>query len=208
MENNQIDEKIKSYIKSLKRRFTEKLQKENDIKIFILGSGFPDIRKCLEQSCESCGNEKCVEPKRRKKVRDALRCLNIISIFPEECSLLHPVIEQEFIFENEDVDQIIILSEDPRGSAHELGIYSKDKLIAPKLRVFVPTKYHPLEDPFDTHFNNPLDYLSLLGDQSFMTNAYLTHLTKYGHVYAFKNENELLRKIMLLSHCYKIIKIN
>jgi len=66
------------------------------------------------------------------------------------------------------IDLAFIFPESP-GSTTEFGQFLDDPIIAPKLIVLVPRRYHPI-------YGNQGGYLS---------DAYMKHIANYGHVYAF-----------------------
>jgi len=66
------------------------------------------------------------------------------------------------------IDLAFIYPESP-GSTTEFGEFLNDASIAPKLRVLVPRRYHPIYGV----------------NRSYLSDAYLKHIVRYGHVYAF-----------------------
>src|SRR5438093_12767799 len=68
--------------------------------------------------------------------------------------------------ERSDVD-LVFLSVESWGARTEFGHFSSNPRIAPKLRVLVRPEYHPVHSP----------------PGSYLTDLYLTHLVRYGHVY-------------------------
>ncbi len=96
--------------------------------------------------------------------------------------------------ERADVD-LIFINVESWGSATEFAQFHDKKLIAPKLRVLVPYKHHPL---YGT-------------SKSYLTDLYLTHLAIYGHVYAYDDERESIfptseKIIVTLSLRYRRLK--
>ena len=63
---------------------------------------------------------------------------------------------------------LIFINVESWGSATEFGQFHDKKDIAPKLRVLTPYEYHPMYG----------------SSTSYLTDLYLTHVVKYGHVYA------------------------
>ena len=62
---------------------------------------------------------------------------------------------------------LVFLSIESWGAATEFGQFASNPRIAPKLRVLVRPEYHPVHSP----------------SNSYLTDLYLTHLVRYGHVY-------------------------
>ena len=121
--------------------------------------------------------------------------LNHIAIFPEELRFIYPAIDEKNLLKEKEVDMAIILPEGP-GAISEFSDFSSDQDIAFKLRIFVPTKFHPLEHELENI------------EPSYLTNAYLIHLTLFGHVYAFENNSDLIKKVILIIESYRRIKYN
>jgi hypothetical protein len=83
--------------------------------------------------------------------------------FPKETG---PSLVEPLLFAGDDID-LVFLYVESIGSSAELGMLQSDLLIARKLRIIVPGKYHPL-----------------VGDPAgFLQDLYMTHLAALGHVY-------------------------
>jgi hypothetical protein len=181
--------KIKRSIKTIDQ-LKEKLQIEiqgRALTLFVLGKGFPKKEKCFE-SCIDCPITDCKEPKRRKEIKEKLMELGNNALFPEELKLIYPATEEQIIFQENDVDLLIILPE-AWGSVSEFNTFSQYRKLAKKLRIFVLKQYHPLYG----------------SDSNYLTDAYLTYLAEYGHVYYFQNDYELISIIEKLTECYRRI---
>lgn len=141
--------------------------------VVICGPG-----KCSdEKSCDVCEPAeklKCMY-NLRKVLKQALIDNNCLAtIFEEDFDLQVASLEEQIILKSDDVDIVFIipLSE---GSAAELGIFAKDTVIKPKLRVLVPFEYHPLYTE----------------KESFLTSLYRWLMSDLGHIYPFDVTGEL-----------------
>ena len=94
--------------------------------------------------------------------------------FEEDFELEIASIEEKIILKNEEVDLVIIIP-DSEGSAAELGVFSQDPLIRPKLRILVPHQYHPLYS----------------GGDSYLSSLYLELMSVHGHIYPIDPLREL-----------------
>jgi hypothetical protein len=133
---------------------------------------------------------------KRRNMARKLRDNGIIALIPEDdfAPEVAPSLIEEFIFKHSDVD-LVFLNVESWGSATEFAQFHDDARIAPKLRILTFHKYHPL-------YGNSASYLSDL---------YLTHIAKYGHVYAYDDKKEssfpTSEKIILtLSLRYKFLR--
>ncbi|MGC9346029.1 MAG: hypothetical protein ACP5ER_04475 [Candidatus Bathyarchaeales archaeon] len=107
---------------------------------------------------------------RRREIARKLEENWILVLIPEDdfAPDVAPSLTEEAILERADVD-LIFVNVESWGSVVEFVQFHNKELIAPKLRVLTLYKYHPL-------------YAS---SKSYLTDLYLTHLAKYGHVYAY-----------------------
>jgi len=105
----------------------------------------------------------------RRKIKEKLEKEGVLALIPEDdfAPDVAPSITEEAVLEKSDVD-VIFINVESWGSVTEFGQFHDEERIAPKLRVFVPHEYHPL-------YGTSIGYL---------TDLYLTHVVKYGHVYA------------------------
>jgi len=133
---------------------------------------------------------------KRRNIAKKLRDNGIIALIPEDdfAPDVAPSLTEEFIFKHSDVD-LVFLNVESWGSATEFAQFHDDIRIAPKLRVLTFHKHHPL-------YGNSKSYLSDL---------YLTHIAKYGHVYAYDDKGESTfptsEKIVLtISIRYKLLR--
>jgi deoxyxylulose-5-phosphate synthase len=136
------------------------------------------------------------EIRKRRSIARKLKDSGIIALIPEDdfAPDVAPSLIEEFIFKHSDVD-LVFLNVESWGSATELAQFYDDIRIAPKLRILTFHKYHPLYG----------------SSKSYLSDLYLTHIAKYGHVYAYDDSKESAfptsKKIILtLSISYKILR--
>jgi len=133
----------------------EKLKKVKEISIIVvlLGAGGKGL-------------------KQRRNLKNELKKMNIIAVIPEDdfAKEVPPPLIEEFMLTQGDMD-LVFINVESWGSATEFGQFHERWEIAPKLRVIVEHKYHPL-------------YGSSTNPTSYLTNSYLIHEAVYGHVYA------------------------
>lgn len=186
-------------IDAIKKDYRKKIN-DLTLKVFIFGEGFPKGKDCWVsnhyEKCEYCEKKDCKGARRRILLRKVIEeSLNHIAIFPEELRFIYPAIDEKNLLREKEVDMAIILPEGP-GAISEFSDFSSDHDIAFKLRVFVPKKFHPLEQELEKV------------EPSYLTNAYLIHLTLFGHIYAFENNSDLIKKVILILESYRRIKYN
>jgi hypothetical protein len=107
----------------------------------------------------------------RRKIKERLKGEGIISIVPEDdfpADVALDLVERSTLRKG-DVE-LVFINVESWGSATEFGLFLADEKIAPKLRVLVNYKHHPF------HGNS----------KSYLSDAYLTHMAVYGHVYPYK----------------------
>ena len=104
----------------------------------------------------------------RREVAHILARRGIVVLVPEDDFPMEigPSVLEVDVLERSDVD-LVFLSIESWGAATEFGQFSSNPKIAPKLRVLVRPEYHPVHSPAG----------------SYLTDLYLTHLVRYGHVY-------------------------
>ena len=104
----------------------------------------------------------------RRQVAEVLRGRGIVALVPEDDfpKEIGPSVIEDDVLERGDVD-LVFLSIESWGAATEFGQFASNPRIAPKLRVLVRPEYHPVHSP----------------SNSYLTDLYLTHLVRYGHVY-------------------------
>ena len=104
----------------------------------------------------------------RRDVAHVLTRRGIVALVPEDDFPVEigPSVLEVDVLERSDVD-LVFLSIESWGAATEFGQFSSNPKIAPKLRVLVRPEYHPVHSP----------------PGSYLTDLYLTHLVRYGHVY-------------------------
>jgi len=112
---------------------------------------------------------------KRKEIDKKLEEEGIICLIPEDdfAPDVAPSLTEEALFKQADVD-LVFVNVASWGAATEFGQMANIDQIAPKLRVLVPSHHHPLCG----------------SSKSYLTDLYLTHMTKHGHVYAYgENRN-------------------
>ena len=180
-------EKTLKAIEKYKKKI-EDSTKSVSLSIFILGKGFPQGSECLE-CCDSCEISDCVNPKRRKIVRETLNEEGHIAMFPEQLELIYPSCDEHIIFQDPEIDLLIIFPESA-GSIGEFSQFMGDIEIAPKMRVFIPKEFHPL-------YGNITSYVS---------DEYLRFIVNHGHVYFFEHDSELFTIIKKLTDMIRKVK--
>ncbi len=105
----------------------------------------------------------------RRRVRRTLESEGILALVPEDDLPRHvgPSVLEPYVLARAGID-LIFVGTDSWGSVSEFMQFHRDRKIAPKLRVLVPWKHHPL-------YGRGRGYLA---------DVYLTHLAVFGHVYA------------------------
>ncbi len=156
--------------------------------ILIFGVGYP--KNCIKK-CDDCENTNC-KAKIRREISNKIEEQGHIVQFLEDFDLPVPAIDEKFFIKKREVDLVFILPES-QGSQFEFSNFMEDSEIAPKLRIFVERKYHPLD--------------SNIEDKSLLSNGYLVFLTQYGHVYSYNDTKELFRKVLVLCESFAHVKI-
>lgn len=112
---------------------------------------------------------------KRRSICKRLEENGMLVLIPEDdfAPDVAPSAVEEEVLRLADVD-LIFVNVESWGSTTEFGQFHDKEEIAPKLRVMVPHTYHPL-------YGNSVGYL---------TDLYLTHLAKYGHIYAYDDDEE------------------
>ena len=110
----------------------------------------------------------------------------------EQFNFSFPAVEEELLIKTviDDIDLILIFPEST-GSIDEFIVFSREHELAKKLRVFVKPRYHPLY----------FDKVSQLRDRI------LAFVSVYGHVYCFKDDEQLVEIIFKLLGSYRRVKI-
>jgi len=169
----------------------EELHKDPPI-VVLCGPG-----KCEEDSCERCDEEKKLDCfyHERLMLRQRLReedCMPVI--FEEDFNLAIASLEETLLLYHDEIDKVVVIPAS-EGSAAELALFARDKIINRKLIVLVPYEYHPWYS----------DSASLL------TSLYIEILGSCGHIYPFdkKGENHPLATDILSSvmRSYRLNKI-
>lgn len=107
---------------------------------------------------------------RRRKLDEILEKDGILTLVPEDdfAPDAAPSLTEEAVLEKADVD-LIFINVESWGSATEFGQFHDKRSIAQKLRVLTFYEYHPIYG----------------ASTSYLTDLYLIHMVKYGHVYAY-----------------------
>ncbi|MHA1675846.1 MAG: hypothetical protein ACTSU6_01575 [Candidatus Njordarchaeales archaeon] len=151
---NFFDE-LKSFVKKKKERLEARV-KRTSIIVILLGAG----NKAIERRRTIC----------RKLVNEGIICLIPEDDFPSDVA---PSLVEEAFLKSSDVD-LIFINVESWGSTTEFTQFYLDRAVAPKLRILVYHKYHPLYGR----------------SKSYLTDVYLTYMTLYGHVYAYGNNTD------------------
>lgn len=135
--------------------------------------------------------------KKRRNIEKKLEKEGILTLIPEDdfAPDVAPSITEQSVLEKSDVD-IVFIDVESWGSATEFGQYHDKEGVAPKLRILVPYRYHPL---YGT-------------SASYLTDLYLTHTAKYGHVYAYDDSERTAfptseKIIMKLAIRYRLLVV-
>lgn len=126
-------------------------------------------KRCADGNCGVCDVElksRCMYIQRDQIKRRLNEENCIATTFEEDFELDIASIEERIVLRREEVDLVFIIP-DSEGSAAELGIFSLDPRIRPKLRILVPHQYHPLYSEGD----------------SFLSSLYLELMSVHGHIY-------------------------
>jgi hypothetical protein len=136
------------------------------------------------------------EIEKRRDIAKKLEDNGIIALIPEDdfAPDVTPSLTEEFVFKKADVD-LIFLNVESWGSATEFAQFHDDVIVAPKLRILTFYKHHPLYG----------------SSKSYLSDLYLTHTAKHGHVYAYDDKKESVfptseKLIMTLSLRYKFLR--
>ncbi|MBY9006344.1 MAG: hypothetical protein KGD63_06270 [Candidatus Lokiarchaeota archaeon] len=181
---------LKNAIRNFRRLFGEK-----SLQILIFGEGFPKKDECWKGNhfdCNNCENSQCKYAKIRILLRDIIVEQEDSVIFPEELQLINPTLDEELFLQicKDEYDLIIMLPVS-FGSVDEFSSYSRIDDLATKMRVFVEYQFHPF-------------YTT---EKARLIDSYLKFLTVYGHVYPYRDEEELVKIVKLLTNSYRKVKI-
>lgn len=145
-----MSEELKKFI-HLKRREIESRLKETFLIVFLMGAGGKGLAE-------------------RRKIKDILEKEGITAIIAEDDlpKDVAPSLSEKYVLKSKEVE-LAFINVESWGSVAEFAQYHEDPTIAPKLRVLVESRFHPL---YGT-------------ESSYLTDLYLTHLAVYGHVYAY-----------------------
>jgi hypothetical protein len=117
----------------------------------------------------------------RRRIRDhvMLDHPETTVIIPEEHidQSINPVLAEQAILSGSDVD-LVFIHVNSWGTSNEFGQFSQSSEIAPKLRVLVDHKYHPM------HIRDERN-------RSYLSSAYLLFMARFGHVYPVRGTSEL-----------------
>ena len=119
-------------------------------------------KRCEDGNCGVCDEELksiCMYDQRNGIKRRLNEEGCIATTFEEDFELEIASIEEKIVLRGGEVDLVFVIP-DSEGSAAELGIFSQDPLIRPKLRILVPHQYHPLYSGGDSFLSSL--YLELM----------------------------------------------
>jgi len=142
--------RLKELVHAKKVEIEEKLN-ELFLAVFLMGAG----GKGLEE---------------RRRLENLLEERGIIAIVAEDDLPrdVAPSLVEEYVLSSSEVE-LAFVNVESWGSAAEFVQYHENPSVAPKLRVLVESKHHPLYGR----------------ERGYLTDLYLTHLAVYGHVYAY-----------------------
>ncbi|MEM0313264.1 MAG: hypothetical protein QXQ41_01780 [Candidatus Bathyarchaeia archaeon] len=133
---------------------------------------------------------------KRREIAKKLEDNGIIALIPEDDFPpdVSPSLIEEAVFKESDV-HLIFINVESWGSATEFAQFHDNPIVAPKLRILTYYKYHPIYG----------------SSKSYLTDLYLSHTAKYGHVYAYDDKQESSfpnseAVILILSLRYKLLK--
>jgi hypothetical protein len=112
----------------------------------------------------------------RRALARKLGQTGIVAFIPEDdlSPDVAPSLAERDMLANGDID-LAFVNVQSWGSAAEFAEFQSDPKIAPKLRILVERRYHPL-------YGSP-------GSSGYLTDSYLTHDAVFGHVYMYKGED-------------------
>ncbi|MHA1715146.1 MAG: hypothetical protein ACTSXP_05855 [Promethearchaeota archaeon] len=155
--------------------------------VVILGKGFPETCTRL---CDHC-QENCKGVRRRILLRKQLEKEKFnVDFFEDVEKINNNAIEEEMILMDEDVHLVILLPES-FGSCLEFGDFYNNEAIASKLRIFVNKRYHPIYG--ESH--------------SYLPEILAKYMVKYGHVYYFENNDDLVDKTTMILRIYRSMRL-
>ena len=115
--------------------------------------------------------------KERREIAAKLGEKGIVALVPEDdlsADVAASLAEHDML-SSTDID-LAFVNVQSWGSAAEFAEFRADSNIAPKLRILVVRKYHPL--------------YGSSGDAGYLTDSYMTHEAVFGHVYMYKLPGE------------------
>lgn len=138
------------------RRLERKLR-QTAVFVALLGAGGPGLAE-------------------RRKMAAVLTRPGISVIVPEDAlpDNMGPSLAEKALFSRNDVD-LVFVNVESWGSAAEFAQFHEDRRIAPKLRVLVSARRHPLHG----------------AATGYLSDLYLSHLAEFGHVYAIDGRNRV-----------------
>jgi hypothetical protein len=132
----------------------------------------------------------------RRVVKGKLEAEGIIALVPEDDfgQDYAPSLAGESVLEKADID-LIFVNVESWGSVTEFSQFRENQNTCCKLRVMVEHQYHPLYGH----------------DAGLLTDTYLTHLAKHGHVYAYDRKGGSVfptseRIVTLLARRYRELR--
>ena len=127
----------------------------------------------------------------RQRIKLRLIEENCLATTPEEnIDPAYASMDEKLLLRKEEIDLIFIIPTS-EGSISELSSFADDMKILPKLRVLVPSEFHPFYGP----------------SESYTTSKYLELMSDYGHVYPFDiNENFHPDPLQIVSSLVSVYK--
>ena len=107
----------------------------------------------------------------RRKLAEMLRMHGFTALVPEDDFQSRSPSIAEIAYLREKIFDLALIFPESFGSATEFGQFLEIPIIAPKMVVLVPQRYHPIYG----------------GRSGYLSDAYMKHLAKYGHVYAYND---------------------
>jgi hypothetical protein len=111
---------------------------------------------------------------KRRQIAEKLSREGFTALVPEDDFPPGSLSTYEVAYLRTESIDIAFIYPESLGSATEFGQFLDDDIIAHKLMVLVPHRYHPI-----------------YGDRGgYLSDAYMRHLAKYGHVYGFDESGQ------------------
>jgi len=145
--------------------------------IAICGESPCDDYREERLSCEDCPTDtrlECLYDLRQRIKIELTEADCMVMLFEEKIISGYASMDEKLILHKEDLDLVLIIPTSP-GSISELSSFAEDEIIRPKIRVLVPSEYHPFYGI----------------SESYVTSVYKELMSDYGHVYPFDIHEEV-----------------